>query len=146
MDSFRWDPDARRLWLAPRLTGPVIPALGRLLGQGRAPQPGASRPGGMELAAERRVFPSDLVQLPYHLPRAHKAPQRSDVFASCLLMNPDHCPKWRPAIQEGGDIERQIDATVAHSLAEIVVPVGTVKRFGVEIEIHYVWHVFDVIG
>src|SRR5215213_4702294 len=51
-----------------------------------------------------------------------------------------------PAVEELSDGERQVDAAVAHALAEVVVPVGAVQGFGVEIDVHHIWHVGHAIG
>src|SRR5919112_4017462 len=55
-------------------------------------------------------------------------------------------PQGRPAVEELGDRERQVDTAVAHALAEVVVPVGAVQRLRVEIDVHHIWHVGDPVG
>ena len=42
-------------------------------------------------------------------------------------MDPDLGADRRPAEHPGGDVERQIDAAVAHGCPEVIVPIGAVQ-------------------
>ena len=50
-----------------------------------------------------------------------------------------------PFIDECGDVHRQVDATMAHGSAKVVVPIRAMQRVPKIIDVHDVGHVFDAI-
>src|SRR5829696_8387352 len=70
-------------------------------------------------------------------------------WVSCIGSLRDDCDRRtfrRPRVQELCDVQRKVNAPVAHRLAEVFVPVGAVDSVPEIIEIHHPGDVFDTIG
>src|SRR5690348_16520436 len=72
--------------------------------------------------------------------RTGAARLRSRVWAKnrSLPVDLDGGTDRRPVVNPPGGFGRQIDAAVAHRLAEVVVPVGAVQRVATGVEVHHI--------
>src|SRR5215213_1108093 len=129
----------RERWRCRYGTNGSSPALPAASAPGWPPARRATTPGQAQTWASIRGGEEGVALTPL-FPLSRRRPPR------LALIHRDRNPERRPAVEELGDRQRQIDAAVAHPLPKVVVPIRTVQRFRIEIDVHHVWHVGDPVG